>query len=278
MNNSAAQRIKEILETSYDIPFDVIGGLRDKDAWYDIKPHSNEEELFDIDVKFKNQLRLVIEVTPEKYSAFSIKDMATASEEKKKIFAEYARQLSERKARIEFFINDTVCNPEEPDTWPTEWRNYRLRVSRSPIISEDEKFDEVEITGSWTIIIIGMFLSLLNVIYTEKRGYLEGGVKKIQTNKYERNPVNRELCLTANGYVCKICGFDFEETYGSIGHHFIHVHHIVPVSKMENAYEINPVKDLNPVCPNCHAMLHQSDPPLLPEDLRLMIQNKNTKE
>ena len=117
----------------------------------------------------------------------------------------------------------------------------------------------------------GMFLSLLNVTQIEPDEHLEGGLNRIETNRYERNPVNRELCLLANGYKCKICGFDFERYYGKIGHHFIHVHHIVPVSKWTEAYKIDPVTELIPVCPNCHAMLHKSDPPYTPDELRNMI-------
>ena len=33
-------------------------------------------------------------------------------------------------------------------------------------------------------------------------------------------------------------------------------------------YEPDPRRDLVPVCPNCHAMLHTSDPPLEIEKLR----------
>lgn len=273
MDNNSASRVKKQLEDAYDIPFDVHSGLHFKDAWYKIKPLNNDEELFDIEVKYKNQLRIIIEVTPQRYAAFSIKDMSAAPDEKKRIFAEYARQLAQLKAKTEFFINDSACNPIDPESWPEEWENYRLRVSRSPIVPEDEAFDEVEITTTWAAIVTGMFLSLLNITQTEENELWEGGVKRIEINRYERNPINRELCLAANGYKCKICGFDFEKKYGTLGHHFIHVHHITPVSKMSDAYVIDPVKDLIPVCPNCHAMLHQSDPPLMPEELKEIISN-----
>ena len=45
--------------------------------------------------------------------------------------------------------------------------------------------------------------------------------------------------------------------YGEFGQGFIHVHHIVPISKIGKEYKIDPIKDLVPVCPNCHAMLHR---------------------
>lgn len=271
MDVNANQKIKRQLEDLYDIPFDVDGGYHYKDPWFHVRPHNSEDSLFDIDIKFKNQLRLVIEVTPEKYAAFSIDDMASAAQAQKNRFVEYAKRLGELKAKTEFSVNDSVCNPEKPDTWPEKWNNYKMRVSRSPIVSEDEQFDEAKIAAEWACIVTGMFLSLLNVTQKEDGKFLEGGLSRVEVNKYERNPVNRELCLAANGYICKICGFDFEKKYGRIGYHFIHVHHEVPVSESDTAYEIDPVNDLIPVCPNCHAMLHQSDPPYKPEELKMII-------
>ena len=44
------------------------------------------------------------------------------------------------------------------------------------------------------------------------------------TTRYERSPKNREKAIKKNGNKCMACGFDFEKTYGEIGHHFIHVH------------------------------------------------------
>lgn len=86
---------------------------------------------------------------------------------------------------------------------------------------------------------------------------IEGKVHQIYTTRYERNPVARNRCIELKGCRCSICGFDFEKTYGEIGKGFIHVHHIVPVSEIGESYRVNYEKDLIPVCPNCHAMLHR---------------------
>ena len=269
--------IKHYLEELYDIPFEVSEKKNNQDPWYYIKPHNEEKELFGIDIHFKNEIRLIIEVTPEKYAAFSIKDMESASIEKKRMFAAYAARLNERRAKTDFYINEIPMDLLNPTTWPDHWNSYRLRVSKSPIYAEDEQLDEAEIVSSWGAVVTGMFLSLLDVTTIDSGPHYEGGVKRVEQNHYERNPVNRELCLAANGYTCKICGFDFEKCYGKLGHHYIHVHHIVPVSKKDVAYLIDPVKDLIPVCPNCHAMLHREDPPLLPEQLR-DVWRKHAKE
>ncbi|ANZ34405.1 HNH endonuclease [Staphylococcus carnosus] len=85
----------------------------------------------------------------------------------------------------------------------------------------------------------------------------EGIKKQVIVNKYERNPKARQICVNYYGYNCKVCDLNFEKEYGKIGKNFIHVHHIVPLSKIDEQYKIDPIKDLRPVCPNCHAMIHR---------------------
>lgn len=85
----------------------------------------------------------------------------------------------------------------------------------------------------------------------------EGAKKTIVVNSYERNREARNTCIAAHGCKCSVCNMDFEKMYGELGHGFIHVHHIVPISSIGEEYKIDPVNDLVPVCPNCHAMLHK---------------------
>lgn len=89
------------------------------------------------------------------------------------------------------------------------------------------------------------------------QGIFEGALKSVLVNKYERNTLARTVCLTKHGYNCSVCGMNFEKKYGEIGKNFIHVHHVVPISTIGQEYQIDPEKDLVPVCPNCHAMLHK---------------------
>ena len=91
--------------------------------------------------------------------------------------------------------------------------------------------------------------------------YIEGATKQVLVNAYERNNEARSACLAHYGYSCVICGFNFESTYGAIGQNFAHVHHIRPISSIGQEHTIDPIEDLRPVCPNCHSMLHKSNPP-----------------
>lgn len=101
--------------------------------------------------------------------------------------------------------------------------------------------------------------------------YKEGAVRSILSRRYERSPQARRECLEANGYSCAVCGFDFERTYGELGRNFIHVHHVKPLSTLGKAYEIDPRTDLVPICPNCHAMIHRTDPARSVEELKKAI-------
>jgi len=98
---------------------------------------------------------------------------------------------------------------------------------------------------------------------------IEGIKKTIIVNTYERNPRARQECLKHWKPICSVCDFDFENKYGELGKGFIHVHHLVPVSEIGKSYQINPIKDLRPVCPNCHSMLHRTNPPLSIEELKI---------
>ena len=89
----------------------------------------------------------------------------------------------------------------------------------------------------------------------------EGAVSKIVVNRYERDKKARTECIEHYGCRCAVCGFDFAKVYGPIGRDKIHVHHLVPLSTIREEYQIDPVRDLRPVCPNCHIIIHcKSDP------------------
>lgn len=91
---------------------------------------------------------------------------------------------------------------------------------------------------------------------------MEGSTIQVTVNCYERSHAARQACLNHYGYSCVVCGFSFAEVYGELGHEYIHVHHLVPLAEIGEAYVVDPVADLRPVCPNCHAMLHRETPAL----------------
>jgi 5-methylcytosine-specific restriction endonuclease McrA len=102
--------------------------------------------------------------------------------------------------------------------------------------------------------------------------YSEGSVQPILVNRYERDPRAREECIRHYGATCFLCGFDFLAEYGEVMAGFIHVHHLKPLSAVGADYQVDPVQDLRPVCPNCHAVLHRREPPYSLEEVRQFLQ------
>lgn len=117
-------------------------------------------------------------------------------------------------------------------------------------------------------------LGLLPEQIDNPQEYYEGASQQIMVNTYERNPKARSACIEHYGARCIVCSFDFVEKYGDIGKDFIHVHHTKPLGEIGSEYKVDPINDLCPVCPNCHAMLHRRKPPFSIDELRSKL-NRN---
>lgn len=96
----------------------------------------------------------------------------------------------------------------------------------------------------------------------------EGNKRIVETKIYDRSKKLRDYALhyyssKNNKISCKACSFDFEDFYGSVlGKGFIEIHHIKPVfmnngEKLEQVIS-DAVKNLVPVCSNCHRMIHRN--------------------
>ena len=107
--------------------------------------------------------------------------------------------------------------------------------------------------------------------------YYECEYTTINVNAYERNVKARKACLDHYGFYCFVCGASLEKVYGSIAQSFIHVHHIIPLSRIKKGYLVNGVQDLRPVCPNCHAILHRQymGKNISIEELQRLIRSEN---
>lgn len=107
--------------------------------------------------------------------------------------------------------------------------------------------------------------------YAPGAKYTEGQRTQVLVNRYERDRNARDECIRHYGATCSVCGFDFGLKYGDLGEGFIHVHHIVPLHEIGVDYVVDPINDLVPVCPNCHAMIHRRNPALSIDELRKLV-------
>ncbi|RZI60538.1 MAG: hypothetical protein EOP14_00805 [Pseudomonas sp.] len=99
----------------------------------------------------------------------------------------------------------------------------------------------------------------------------EGEWHQVIVTQHERSRSNRKACLDHYGPVCQACGMSFGDVYGALGIDFIHVHHEVPLHTLGGAKTVDPVMDMKPLCPNCHAMVHRNEPPMPITQLRHLL-------
>ncbi|MCB1218089.1 HNH endonuclease [bacterium] len=90
---------------------------------------------------------------------------------------------------------------------------------------------------------------------------IEGGRQQVTHSRIERNAKlslnkKKDTLKRTNALACEVCGFDFENYYGTIGKHFAECHHIVPLGELSQERETT-LNDLAIVCANCHRMLHR---------------------
>ena len=104
--------------------------------------------------------------------------------------------------------------------------------------------------------------------------FVEGAQVTILTDRFERSKAARKRCIAAHGTACAVCGTDFGALYGEQFAGKIEVHHKKPLCEIREDYEVDPVNDLVPVCPNCHMVLHSKPgtEPYTVEEVRSMLE------
>jgi len=263
------QLIKKGLENSFKFKFDISDNTLPSLTSFLITLNNSEQDCFYLKVEVKDDTRLTIYAEPEKYGANYLKLMNSANEEKKKLFVNYWKTIVAESNKINVKINELPYTIDGFLSDSSSWSKFSIRFTKSPFYNDESNKDNIIV--SYTILICSMMLSLID--YTIE-GYEEGNVEESIIKKYERNPINRELCLYAKGYSCSCCGFNFKNAYGKIGENFIEVHHIIPVSLMGPHYVVDPINDLTPLCSNCHSMIHKKTPPYTVEELKEIMEEQ----
>ncbi|MBD2530514.1 HNH endonuclease [Nostoc flagelliforme FACHB-838] len=108
--------------------------------------------------------------------------------------------------------------------------------------------------------------------------FREGAVRQVSVNAYKREPKARQKFIDYYGSSCSVCDFNFGKVFGQFGEGFIHVHHLRPISKIAEECNVDPVKDLRPVCPNCHAMIHRRSLPLSIEEIKGLLDTSDRSD
>jgi predicted HNH restriction endonuclease len=187
--------------------------------------------------------------------------------------AHVVRRLEEQKVLIrelltkypQLNIKVTRQSVEEimaPDTRTEDmwWLNFYCRLT------EDQEKDYLLFAD----ILLGLIFLLLPY---ESEGVTEGQSVEAISKLHERSRVNRALCLAYHGYDCQACGINMRQSYSGLSSDFIHVHHLNPVATA-GITKPDPIREMVPLCPNCHGVAHLRSPPYTVAEIKNMIQPK----
>ncbi|MRL70016.1 HNH endonuclease [Brevundimonas sp. SPF441] len=244
-------------------------------------------ELRPLDVHGNEGFSIVLEVAwrsielsfrPGPFAGPLIGQMGGAGPEARLAFRRLADDIRSRGGVVTLVVNGDVQTAGDDASWPETWRQLDLRVRRSPAVvnTEDHPDNDAEVEA-WAVRFTGLLLSLVPVERLDDaatsvpEGLPEGASVRVEVNRYERSRTNRANCLALHGCQCKACDLDLGDKYGPAGEGFIHVHHVVPVSKLGAGYIVDPLTDLVPLCPNCHGIAHRTDPPASVAAIRAML-------
>ena len=200
------------------------------------------------------------------YSQEVINQIAGAAEEAEKLARTLVRCAAE--------VSDLKVTGQSLDDWAV--RDGTFEIIAECRYAEAEAKTEEAVVATCSKVIIPLMAAM-----TELIGYdsvddpietaepeVEGELVPSVIRRRERSPRNRLACLRIHGRACKGCGLEPESVYGSAGA-IIQVHHLEPLSLIEEPRLYDPATDLVPLCPNCHRAVHTQKPyPLTLEELR----------
>ena len=182
-------------------------------------------------------------------------------------------------------------NIKKSEFYATDWNTFCLTVDRRKFTKSGEPINYVhkenveqshlevqENNYSFDVKKQNLFPNEVEQFVNDldvNKSFREGTTSQILVNAYERNPQARNKCIEHYGTSCFVCGFNFGKVFGQLGEGFIHVHHLKPISEIGQEYEINPIEDMRPVCPNCHAMIHRQTPLLSIEEIQALLQKSD---
>lgn len=266
-------KIEKALTEDLHLSFSVVQKDNDIIVYQDPKDHKS----FYLKIITNESRRLTIICEPDRHGVSFMETLNSATAEQRENFCLFWDELNACNGKVEIAVNERKVSREEFCSFHEEWKKIYIRFSKLPYCRENLE-DKEENLISYIELVCEMLLTLCPIEY---EGNGEGNEQIITSTKYERDPINRRLCIMLKGCRCAVCGFDFQKVYGEIGRNFIEVHHIVPVSELGAGFRINPTTDLIPLCSNCHSMIHRKQPPYTPEELKEIVKNNistNEKE
>jgi hypothetical protein len=203
------------------------------------------------------------------------------------VLANFTTFDGERGREVEPFLNERYGDCRTLLTFEKKSQSYNAAGTIVYNIIKNQEKNEYSVLAS---ILIGLlqaeiletpqldisFESYTNFVLPEEihraEALYEGAQCQITVNAYERNAEARQKCIERYGTTCVICKFNFSRRYRKVAEGYIHVHHLTPLSEINEQYQVDPIIDLRPVCPNCHAVIHRRKPPYSIEEVKSFLQ------
>ncbi len=112
----------------------------------------------------------------------------------------------------------------------------------------------------------------------------EGALQTRNVRQRKRSDKLRQLAIkellekNKGDLICEVCAFDFFKKYGEHGKGYIEIHHKKPIHEKDiKGSKINveqAIKEVSPLCANCHRMIHRKKEKMLKvEELKEIIKN-----
>jgi hypothetical protein len=149
-----------------------------------------------------------------------------------------------------------------PVEWVHDFPEIKILLGAEPLTVKKLSPDELELLETT--------VETVKESNTQREA-LEGEFYEKEAIFRSRNRVLIQAKKANSHYCCEVCGFNFEETYGAIGHEYIVAHHLKPIASGPSRTTL---EDIALVCANCHAMIHKKHPPISIEDLRKAITHR----
>jgi len=206
-------------------------------------------------------------LVPDTFAGSVIRSIAAVAADFADEWQELVDDFGDSGTHIAVTINGAARQPKEASS--PDWDHIEIEANsriEKPVTSKTRG----QAWASSTLGVLALFVACRDSDqdYDEPAGLPEGEARLQTSIRYERSSANRIRCLQHHGYDCWVCGFNFEKNYGGLGEGYIQVHHKFTVAAMPPGYRPDPKTEMVPLCPNCHAMVHQQQPPIDPEELK----------
>lgn len=228
--------------------------------------------------------RLHMAFEPDKFAGELLRNMGAADNTGRAAFQAVLSECRNQGAQVEMRVNGQQKDFDEAETWSSNWNRFSLEVSKGQLeLGVEDGEPDADIICRWMGRFAAAIAAILpleedDIFESETSGYPEGALATVKKNRYERDRRNRAAAISIHGASCAACGLDLGSVYGSIGSGYIEVHHVTPVSELGPGYIIDPVRDLIPLCPNCHAIVHRRNPPFSVDEIKGLLEFSVTQD